>query len=150
MRFAVRPLRYRGRILPWREVVNRPALVGDLRIEEVPRPELREVVGHLEVAHGTSLAQHLTEQRAQPRYVQLAVPELVHDAHLRARDVFVEATAAERGAFEQVGWVLAGMDREQPGPVVRDATITDTDALLGEVGYSAAEIAALREQGAAA
>ena len=34
MRFAVRPLRYRGRILPWREVINRPALVGDLRIEE--------------------------------------------------------------------------------------------------------------------
>ena len=78
------------------------------------------------------------------------VPELVHDAHLRARHVFVEATAAGHGAFEQVGWVLAGMDRDQPGTVVRDATITDTDALLGEVGYSAAEIAALREQGVAA
>ena len=42
------------------------------------------------------------------------------------------------------------MDRAQPGPVVRDATITDTDALLQEVGYSAAEIAALREEGVAA
>jgi len=79
-----------------------------------------------------------------------SVPELVHDEHLRARNVFVGAAAAERGAFEQVGWVLAGMDRDQPGPVVRDATITDTDALLREVGYSAAEIAALREQGVAA
>jgi len=79
-----------------------------------------------------------------------SVPELVHDAHLRARHVFVEATAAGHGAFEQVGWVLAGMDRDQPGPVVRDATVTDTDALLGEVGYSAAEIVALREKGVAA
>jgi alpha-methylacyl-CoA racemase len=78
------------------------------------------------------------------------VPELVHDAHLRARKVFVEATAAAQGDFEQVGWVFAGMDRDQPGPVVRDATVTDTDALLDEVGYSAAEIAALREQGVAA
>jgi alpha-methylacyl-CoA racemase len=85
-----------------------------------------------------------------------SVPELVHDAHLRARKVFVEAkasaaaAAAAPGDFEQVGWVFAGMDRDQPGPVVRDATVTDTDALLGEVGYSAAEIAALREQGVAA
>ena len=79
-----------------------------------------------------------------------SVPELVHDAHLRARGVFVEATAAAQGSFEQVGWVLAGMDRAQPGPVVRDATVTDTDALLREVGYSAAEIAALREEGVAA
>ncbi|HEV7524282.1 MAG TPA: CaiB/BaiF CoA-transferase family protein [Acidimicrobiia bacterium] len=79
-----------------------------------------------------------------------SVPELVRDEHLRARDVFVEARATERGAFEQVGWVLAGMDRAQPGPVVRDATVTDTDAILGEVGYSAAEIAALREEGVAA
>jgi alpha-methylacyl-CoA racemase len=79
-----------------------------------------------------------------------SVPELVRDAHLRSRRVFVAATAAEHGGFEQVGWVFAGMEREQASPVVREATITDTDALLGEVGYSAAEIAALREQGVAA
>ena len=34
MRFAVRFLRYRGRIVPFREVMNRPALTGELRIEE--------------------------------------------------------------------------------------------------------------------
>lgn len=79
-----------------------------------------------------------------------SVPELVHDEHFRARDVFVEAAASSHGTFEQVGWVFAGMDRDQAGPVVRDAVVTDTDALLGEVGYSAAEIAALREEGAAA
>ena len=44
MRFAVRFLRYRGRILPWREVVNRPALVGDLRVEARMDEELRRYV----------------------------------------------------------------------------------------------------------
>jgi alpha-methylacyl-CoA racemase len=78
------------------------------------------------------------------------VPELVGAAQLRERHAFTEATAAERGGFEQVGWVLAGMDRAQPGPTVRDATVTDTDALLREVGYSAAEISRLREEGVAA
>src|SRR3954454_8235219 len=78
------------------------------------------------------------------------VPELVNAAHFRERAVFTTAHAPEHGDFEQVGWVLAGMDRAQPGPTVRDATITDTDALLGEVGYSAAEIAALRDEGGAA
>lgn len=40
MRFAVRFLRYRGRIVPYREVVNRPALVGELRVEECHDDEL--------------------------------------------------------------------------------------------------------------
>jgi len=78
------------------------------------------------------------------------VPELVHAPHFRARDVFVRAEAPGHGEFEQVGWVFAGMRRDQPGPTVRDATITDTDALLGEAGYSREEIAALREEGVAA
>jgi len=33
-----------GRALPWREVVNRPALVGDLRIEELREDELHRYV----------------------------------------------------------------------------------------------------------
>ena len=41
MRFSVRPLRHRGRILPWREVIKRPALIGDLRIEECRDEELK-------------------------------------------------------------------------------------------------------------
>ena len=78
------------------------------------------------------------------------VPEVARDPHLRARRVFVEAQAPAQGDFEQIGWVLAGMDRGQAGPVVRDPALTDTDALLREAGYSAAEIAALREEGVAA
>jgi alpha-methylacyl-CoA racemase len=78
------------------------------------------------------------------------VPELAVASHFRDRAVFTNATAAGHGDFEQVGWVLAGMDRDQPAPVVRDATATDTDSLLSEAGYSASEIAALREEGVAA
>jgi hypothetical protein len=34
MRFAIGLLRLRGRILPWREVMNQEAQIGDLRVEE--------------------------------------------------------------------------------------------------------------------
>jgi crotonobetainyl-CoA:carnitine CoA-transferase CaiB-like acyl-CoA transferase len=78
------------------------------------------------------------------------VPELAVASHFRDRAVFTNATAAGHGDFEQVGWVLAGMDRDQPEPVVREATVTDTDSLLREAGYSASEIATLREEGVAA
>jgi hypothetical protein len=44
MRFAIRLLRYHGRILPWRDVVNQPPLVGDLRIEQTHDEELRRYV----------------------------------------------------------------------------------------------------------
>ena len=46
--------------------------------------------------------------------------------------------------------MLAGQDQGQTAPVVRDATVTDTDALLAEAGYDAATIATLRAQGAIA
>jgi hypothetical protein len=44
MRFLVRPLRSHGRVLPWRDVINRPALVGDLRVEERLDEELHRYV----------------------------------------------------------------------------------------------------------
>jgi alpha-methylacyl-CoA racemase len=78
------------------------------------------------------------------------VPELVASPQFRERQAFVEASSPSRASFEQVGWVLAGMMRAQLGPQVRDAAITDTDARLGEAGYTAAEIAELREEGVVA
>jgi alpha-methylacyl-CoA racemase len=74
-----------------------------------------------------------------------SVPELVNDEHLRARHAFVPTNKN----VEQVGWVLAGQPAQAEGEM-RDATLTDTDALLQEVGYSAAEIAALKQEGVAA
>ena len=44
MRFAIRFLRHRGRILPWRDVMNQEARIGDLRIEECLDAELHRYV----------------------------------------------------------------------------------------------------------
>jgi len=44
MRFAVRFLRYRGRVLPWRDVMNQGLRTGDLRVEECLDDELRRYV----------------------------------------------------------------------------------------------------------
>jgi alpha-methylacyl-CoA racemase len=78
------------------------------------------------------------------------VPELVDDPHLRARGVIVDAQSDEHGPFRQVGWLFAGMDRDQETPHVRDHAITDTDELLTGAGYTAAEIDELREKGVVA
>ena len=39
MRFVVRFLRDRGRVLPWRDVMNQAPKYGDLRIEEYRSPD---------------------------------------------------------------------------------------------------------------
>jgi len=78
------------------------------------------------------------------------IPEVVADPHLRARNVFVDAHRTEGPPFRQVGWVLAGMDRGQPTPVVRDATVTDTDELLAAAGLDPHTVAALRAEGVVA
>jgi crotonobetainyl-CoA:carnitine CoA-transferase CaiB-like acyl-CoA transferase len=64
--------------------------------------------------------------------------------------VIVTAHRPDADAFEQVGFVLAGQAKDQAAPVVREATVTDTDAVLVEAGYSAEAIAALRAEGAVA
>jgi alpha-methylacyl-CoA racemase len=78
------------------------------------------------------------------------VPELVDDPHLVARGSFVDAHAEGHGEFRQVGYVLAGMARDQPSVTVRQPTITDTDALLGAAGVDPETVAALRGEGAIA
>ena len=54
MRFAVRFLRYRGRIVPFREVMNQPALAGELRIEECRDEGLRRYVRTATLHHGST------------------------------------------------------------------------------------------------
>ena len=78
------------------------------------------------------------------------VPELVHDEHYRARQVIVTAERPGHESFEQSGFVLAGMDRDQAAPIVRDPGATDTDAILASAGYDAAAIEAMRAEGAVA
>jgi alpha-methylacyl-CoA racemase len=76
-----------------------------------------------------------------------SVPELAEDPHFRARGLFVEARHPSRGSFRQLGPLLAGTDRTSSTHTVRDATVTDTDALLGAAGMSAEELARLRGEG---
>ena len=76
-----------------------------------------------------------------------AVDELVNDAHFAARGAFVEAEHPVQGRFRQVGAVLAGSTPPRAPVSLRAAGQTDTETLLREAGYSAAELTALRSQG---
>ncbi len=78
------------------------------------------------------------------------VAELIDDPHYRARGTLVEAQRPGHDSFRQVGWLLAGMNREQPAPTVRDGTVTDTDELLVAAGYAADEIDTMRTEGVVA
>lgn len=76
-----------------------------------------------------------------------SVPELVHDEHFRARDVFVTASRDDGADFEQVGWLLAGAERAQPAPRVLEAGVTQTDELLRAAGVDDATLAAMHREG---
>jgi alpha-methylacyl-CoA racemase len=79
-----------------------------------------------------------------------SIEEVTADEHFRARGDFVTARRPDGTPLEQVGWLFAGMDRDQAEPTVRDATATDTDAVLAAVGFDPPELARLREEGAIA
>jgi alpha-methylacyl-CoA racemase len=75
------------------------------------------------------------------------IPELVEDAHLRERGIFMRAEDAEHGSFDQVGPILAGGRREQPLHRTRPHGETDCDALLAGAGVGEDEIATLKGDG---
>ncbi len=77
----------------------------------------------------------------------LGVPEVVANAQFAARNTFVEAIHPVHGAFRQLGPVLAGNSRACAPHRVAPAGATDTDAVLAEAGFEAAEIARLRGAG---
>ncbi|MDH3212283.1 MAG: CoA transferase [Myxococcales bacterium] len=79
-----------------------------------------------------------------------SIGEAVRDPHFEARGAFAEARHARHGRFRQVGPVLAGMPRARTAAEVRDASVTDTEALLHDAGLSAEEIETMRSQGVVA
>lgn len=79
-----------------------------------------------------------------------SVPELVESDQFAARNAIVGATSPTGEAFRQLGWVLAGQDGTQPGPAIRDASMTDTAELLAAAGMTDREIDELRKEGAIA
>ena len=80
----------------------------------------------------------------------LTVPEVVEHPQFVARRAFVDAAHPTHGRFRQTGPMLAGQSR-LPGVVqLPDVSQTDTDTLLRGAGYTAVDIARLREEGAVA
>lgn len=77
----------------------------------------------------------------------LGVAEVTANGHFVARGSFVEARHPVHGAFRQLAPVLAGNARECQPHQVAAAGATDTDAVLGEAGFDATEIARLRRDG---
>ncbi len=73
-----------------------------------------------------------------------AVAEIGTDPQYAWRGAVVEAKHAGRGAFRQVGAVLAGMTAPSEPVCVPDVAVTDTDELLGAAGIPAARVAELR------
>jgi alpha-methylacyl-CoA racemase len=78
----------------------------------------------------------------------LDVAEVAGDPQFVARGAVVEAEHPVHGPFRQLGPVLAGSAAFDGA--VPDTTVTDTDAVFGEAGLTADEIARLRTEGAVA
>jgi crotonobetainyl-CoA:carnitine CoA-transferase CaiB-like acyl-CoA transferase len=79
----------------------------------------------------------------------LALDEVFEDPHTQAREMMIEVDHPEFGKVKQVG--IGPKFSETPGRVRSTAPIrgTHTDEVLREAGFSEAEVAALREAGAA-
>lgn len=75
------------------------------------------------------------------------ITEVVTDPQFVARGAVVEAKHPVHGTFQQLGPVLAGSIHHDALP---DTTVTDTDAVFAAAGFTADEIAELRNQGAIA
>jgi alpha-methylacyl-CoA racemase len=80
----------------------------------------------------------------------LDVAELVEHDQLNARHAFIEAEHPQRGRFRQTAPVLAGQPQLSEPVRLPDQSETDTEAVLRAAGFTADEIAQLREEGAAA
>jgi alpha-methylacyl-CoA racemase len=75
------------------------------------------------------------------------IAELVADPQLAARGAFGEAIDPSGRRFRQLAPALAGMTKPGEPVQVRDATASDTAALLAEAGLAADQIDALRASG---
>ena len=75
MRFAVRRLRYKGRPLPKHEWMNRPAAIGDLRVEQMFDEELRR---YLRMARVVNVGRVKDPDELPPLYEPLLVASKRH------------------------------------------------------------------------
>jgi alpha-methylacyl-CoA racemase len=76
----------------------------------------------------------------------LDIAEVAADPQVAARGAIVDATHPQRSPFRQLGPLLAGTPRHDRY-ALRDATLTDTPALLADAGLSSAAIETLLADG---
>lgn len=137
------------------EVIGKPGLVKDARYahREDRKRYRAELKGEIEEALATRPAGEwaaLLNRRGVPAGEVLSVPEVLDHPQVTERGLvtrFASVPGVEREvAVVRAGFRLASGD-PRPGapPPVLGA---DTDALLGEIGFSAEEIAGLRASGA--
>lgn len=77
----------------------------------------------------------------------LSVSEVTQNSQFRNRNVFMQADHPEHGAFEQLGPILAGCERNQSLHRLPPTGTTDTETVLADAGFSAHEITELRASG---
>ena len=90
----------------------------------------------------------ILEQAAVPSGPIYSFSEVYDDPHVQARDMVVETEHATAGRVRNIG--IAVKLSETPGSIRRSAPTLGqhTDEILGEFGYSEAEIGQLRDSGA--
>jgi len=74
----------------------------------------------------------------------LDIAEVAADPHLRSQAAFMTARHPTHGRFEQLAPSLAGADRNLPAFDLPATGHLDTDAVLGQAGFSVDEIQQLR------
>lgn len=77
----------------------------------------------------------------------LTLPDALAEPQVVERGLVVVAQHPEAGTFDQIGPSLAGMSRTQQPIELPDWTRTETESLLGAVGYSPETIAELKDAG---
>ncbi|MCB0973557.1 MAG: CoA transferase [Actinobacteria bacterium] len=77
----------------------------------------------------------------------LTLPDALAEPQVVERGLVVAAQHPEAGTFDQIGPSLAGMSRTQQPIELPDWTRTETESLLGAVGYSPETIAELKDAG---
>jgi alpha-methylacyl-CoA racemase len=134
----------------WANLCNALDLAAciDRQMDDSAQDEIR---GRLAAAFATrSRDEWVTELAPADTCVSpvLSASEVARDPAIDARGAIATASPVQGGEFVQLAALLAGANRA-PTYTVPDRSITDTDAVLAGAGFSAEEIAALREQGAA-